>query len=646
MRYRRRILKTIDEVSEWLKTFDNREFSWDTETTSLMQDRLEITGMSLANRDEGVYIVIDSSKNTNNVQSVNPQRLFKLFNDRLLFSNSLNIAHNWVFDARVVNKYGLSLFGTRVFDTMVAHHLIDENSMHGLKYLVENHLGLPVVKYDEVGEDHYTEEFYNYGLDDAVNTWILYEELKQELRRKELDYLFYKIEMPYQNVLLEMALEGVTIDTELVSKYSKELTKEINESLYHMCTIADIKYDVMDDLEGTIAPYYEEMTDYKRKENYLKKYPFKFSTQNLIKIFQKMSIPIKAKTKKGTPSIGKETLNALIRTDEEGEYVYDHEFIKYLHKYKVVSQLYNLFFKKIPEFVQKDGKIRPNFKDTGTVTGRLSSSKFNVQQLAKPTSLTKVNVREVFIAPKGYKMFSLDYSGQEICVAAQLSKDETLVKSLNRGYDMHLTVANNTFKLGIPEEALSSTHPDYKSYKEKYGKKRSMAKSVTFGLLYGKTNVSFAKDFGITEDEAQKMIDDYYKGMPGVKDAIEKTHQELSTNGYVRSMTGRYRHFLKNWRDEYDAKAYRQSFNFKIQSSSADMIRGASINVFKRKKKHPEWGLKQIMTVHDENVYIVKEQYVEEATAMAKKAFEDVGDKFIVPIKADVEWGDNYGTAK
>jgi DNA polymerase-1 len=330
------------------------------------------------------------------------------------------------------------------------------------------------------------------------------------------------------------------------------------------------------------------MTDYKKKPNIIKREEYKFGTKNLVEIFGKLGIPIAGKTKTGNPSISKDTINKFIREDSEETLIYEYEFIKYLHKYKIVSQLLNLFFKPMPEFIQEDGKVRSNFKNTGTVTSRLSSSKPNLQQLANPNKIVKTNVRECFIAPKGYKMISSDFSGQEIAVMAQISKDPTLVKSLNNGYDMHLAIANQFYDLGIPEECLKSTHEKYKEYKSKFKHQRSTAKSVTFGLAYGKSNFGFAKDFGISEEEAQKIIDDYFKGMPKLKEAIDNTHKELKEEGYVRTLVGRYRHFGTDL-DEWElGRAQRQSFNFKVQSFAADMIRVAMTNVFKRKKKYPE----------------------------------------------------------
>jgi DNA polymerase-1 len=176
---------------------------------------------------------------------------------------------------------------------------------------------------------------------------------------------------------------------------------------------------------------------------------------------------------------------------------------------------------------------------------------------------------------------------------------------------------------------------------------RSRAKTITFGLAYGKGAYGFAKDFGIEEDEAQELVDNYFRGMSKLKEAIAKAHKEVEETGKVTSMAGRVRHFNIDKDTEFwiVEKAKRQSFNFQIQGFSADMIRAASINVMRR-NIHPEWGLKAVMTIHDEFVYICKEDYIKESTYLVKRAFEDVCKNFVVPVNADVEIGTNYGNSK
>lgn len=612
----RKVINSLDHAEAFNWSF----FAFDTETTSLKQTVLEITGLSLCDGVNNYYLPLTEA---NRLEELNR------FKDLVTICGHL-IGHNIVFDLRVLAKYGVTFNHkvTKLFDTMVAHHLIDENSRHGLKFLTRELLNKEVEDYDEK-LSHYSNKFYEYALDDSLNTWLLYKYLLPKLESQGCKDLMFKIEMPFQWVLLEMALEGVLIDVNKLKSFQKTLIKDLNQLTIEMLECLGIRYSVQISLNPSVEPVIVSKVNFN-------------SSQQLIKIFNNLGLEITEKTTGGEPSVGKLTISKHKA----------NPFVSLLNKYKIASKLYNAFISEdgqITSNLEADSKVRPYFNDVGTTTGRLSSSSPNCQQLAKPNKdYDVVNVRELFIAPEGYKMFSCDYSGQEVAVMAQLSKDPALVSSLNKGYDMHLAIANQFYVLGIPEEALSSSHPSYEAYKDKFSKERSTAKTITFGLAYGKGSFGFSKDFGISEDEAQKIVDDYFNGMPMLKKTIDYTHKVVGETGTVTTLAGRKRRFslTKDTPFYLVEKAKRQSFNFCIQSFSADMIRSAAINVYRRKQKNPEYELKQIMTVHDENVYICKEEHVNEATTLVKKAFEDVCKKFVIPVNASIEIGENYGNAK
>ena len=605
------IKKILTSDSYELKSFNWECFSFDTETTSLRYDELAITGISLCDGTHNYYIPIKDD---------NREATMKVIKN--YFSKAKKVvAQNWVFDAKVMSKYGISFEKQKFFDTRIASHLINENTPNGLKYMTRSILGREVADFD-INLSHYCQEFYDYALDDSLNTWLLYKHfLPKILEDKKLCWLFFKVEMPFQRVLLEMELEGVMINQPLLKSQQQLLINETQKLQSNMLDILGVKYELQLNFLGDLKLIS----------------PINFnSSQQLTKIFNDLKLVISEKTPGGNPSVGKLTLEKHKK----------HSFVDLLIKFKIASKLMSGFVEPLPEFIQSDGKVRPSFNDTGTKTGRLSCSRPNLQQLPKVGSYAPAKIRELFIAPKGYKMFSVDYSGQEIAVMAQQSKDPTLVKSLNKGYDMHLAIANKFYHLGIPEEALSKQHADYEGYKATHDKARGRAKRITFGLAYGKGAYGFAKDFGISEDAAQKIVDDYFKGIPLLGKAIQQAHAELERSGVVTTLAGRKRHFVieegNQWQLE---RAKRQAFNFLIQGFSADMIRAASINVHKRKQPF-DWGLTAIMTVHDEVVYIVKEDHVVEATQMVKQAFEDVCKNFVVPVNADIEVGTNYGNSK
>lgn len=603
------------------------EVAFDTETTDLKQDRLEITGLSICDGNLNIYIPI---KDEFREPYMNIIKYY--FNCKL----KKTIAHNIVFDMRVMSKYGVIWKNQKLFCSLVAHHLLDETSPHGLKYLTRNILGREVNDYDDK-LSHYSKEFYQYALDDSYNTWLLYQHFLPQLLGTKLERLFFNIEMPFQFVLLEMALEGVTIDVKELHSMTEKVLEAEQEFTTQLLDFTNTKYNIQlpifpNDPIKILSPV--NFNSPKQLNDYL---------------FNKVGLkPCGQKTKTGSDKTGKELIE-FYKTgkNEDGTTAYSHPFIPIYSKFKIASKIYSMY-KKMPDFIESDGKIRPSFKDTGTRTGRLSCSEPNLQQLPKVKADFPVKVRKVFVAPPGYKMFSCDYSGQEVAVMAQQSKDPTLVKSLNNGYDMHLAVANSFYKLGIPEEALSKDNSEYDKYLEMYKKERSQAKTITFGLAYGKGAYGFAQDFGVSEEEAQEMVDNYFKGMDKLKESINEAHEEVEKYGVVTHMYGRTRHFNLDENSEWWVveKAKRQSFNFKIQGFSADMIRAASVNVHRRKDNMSHWDLKAVMSIHDEFVYIVREEYVDEAADFVKKSFEDICKNFCIPVNADVSIGDNYDEAK
>ena len=606
---------------------------FDTETTSLKQDQLEITGLSLCDGEHNYYIPIpETSRNT----------IMKYFSKQFNQTKKL-IAHNIVFDLRVLAKYDITFNTTKFFDTMIAHHLINENDRHGLKHLTRTILNKEVEDYDEK-LNHYNKKFYSYGLEDSYNTWLLYEHFLPILKNEHFEHLFHKIEMPFQHVLLEMALEGVEIDVDLLKQQQEILQDEI----------LNLKQKLYDNLGER---YTMQMSiNPNNKPELVGRINFN-STHQIIDMFNKYNLEITELTPAGNPSVGKATM----KKHEK------HPFVKVLQRYKDVVKLYDGFISEegqIKSNLQKDGKVRPNFIDTGTKTGRISCSQPNLQQLPNNRDDMPVTSRDLLRAPSGYKMFSCDYSGQEVYTMAHISKDKDLIRMLLNKQDQHLTNANAVFKLGIPEELLSENHPDFKETRKKYESYRKKGKIFSFGVPYGMGAHKFSNDFQVSEEEAQEMIDNLAEKFPKLFECIEETHRAVSEEFQVRHLGGRVRHFgedfklvkLKNKNlSKYDDKtirfiketsSHRQSFNFLIQGLCADMIRAAMVNVWNRKREHPEWGLKTIMQVHDESVYIVKEDYVDEATSMVRQAFEDVTKKFVIPLKADVVIGDTYGNSK
>lgn len=621
------ILYTIEQVKDFFDRFNAEEFTYDTETlpttshpkSALRYSEQLISGISFCDGDSACYIPLTDDTREEILNWLSEY----IFDTPNKGKGKKIIAQNIPFDTAVVHKYGICYDRAKWFDTKVASHLLDENTPNGLKYMVEELLGREVAHFDPT-MSHYCQEFYDYGLADAVNTWDIYQLQLPQLFEQELDYLMFNIEMPFQRVLTEMRIQGVDIDLKMLG-LQRAILKQDKINLEKQL------YEAIGETSELVKDIYGDTISVSGKTNFN-------SSDQLAKIlFEDFGLEVVEETPTGKPKTGKITLDKYK----------EHPFVQVLSQYKGAEKLLSAFVKPLPEHIEIDGKVRPDFNDTGTRTGRLSCRNPNLQQLADPkkAAYKKINFRENFVAPKGYKMFSADYSGQEIAVMAQLSKDPTLVKSLRNGYDMHLAIANQFYSLDIPEECLSKNHPQYDEYKSKFKVERGQAKTITFGLAYGKGAFGFSKDFGITEDEAQKIVDDYFAGMPLLKEAIDKAHEVVKKTGEVVSAVGRRRRFQPNEQGYYANSSLRQSFNFLIQGFSADMIRASAVNIWIRKHKHPEWGLKFIMTVHDELNFIVKDEYVDEASKFVKEVMQDTV-KFLVPVMSDIEIGTNYGDSK
>ena len=616
------IIDNVKDFNEWIGNNDCSTIAFDTETTSLSYYDLEIESFQIYNGKEAIFVPLYNKDDewTNPEHNELLARLYYLLKVKV----KTMVGQNLVYDLSVLYKYNIKdIEHLELFDTQVAHHLIDENSETGLKKLAVYYLGEEEpMKYEEARAFGFkSKEFYTYAVNDVIWCWKIAKMQKEELEEQEVVSLFRDIEMPYQWCLLEMKVNGMLVDLDRVEKVRDEIEQAIEEMNLEMHNMLDTPYSVRFTKGGKMI--IEEG------------YNFNSSKQLASILIDKLGLTLTEKTPTGSPKTGAEVLDKFK----------DNEFVSKLISYKVARKLLTAFFKPLPDLTDSDGRVRPSFNDCGTVTGRLSCSSPNLQQLPKKRDEFPVETRACFIAPKGYKMVTCDYSGQEVAVMAEVSQDPTLVASLNNGYDMHLAIANQFYELGIPTECLNKTHEDYDKYLKEFKTERSRAKTITFGLAYGKGAYGFSKDFNIPEEEAQDIVDKYFEGMPKLKEAIDESHKEVDANGYVVSLSGRRRRFeIGSW-GGYSNSAKRQAFNFKIQGYSADMIRMASIAVRKIEKLNPQWGLTQVATVHDENVYIVKEKYAEKVANVISSTFSSVVN-FCVPVVADTSIGDNYEEAK
>lgn len=581
----------IQTKEEWEKVkidFNWKCFSFDTETTSLDYYSQEMIGMSFCD---------------GNITFYTPYKDYILKDLKILISKDCSIlAHNIVFDAKVLHKYNVSIFNSQWIDTMVMSHLLNENEEHGLKYLANKYLGVDIKEWKDITKNTDSEEYMEYALNDAEWTWLLAQEFKQKIIDEDLFMLFSKIEMPFLRCLFLMEITGIKVDKERIDITTKELKK----------VIIDLEIQMLDSLNEPYEYAYDLFGEFKIKS----KLNFNSSIQLAKIIKERLGLDIEEKTESGKESVGKVTIKKLKE---------QHEFVKLLDKYKAAQKLLSAFFEPMPDYIDEDGRIRPSFKDIGAKTGRLSCHSPNLQQLPKKNeNFDEVDVRSCFVASEGYVMIAGDYSGQELRVLAQVTDDNGLIDAFNSGKDFHQETA------------------------DKFGVSRTKAKAINFGVAYRKSAYGFAKDWGTTEEEAQEFLDKYFEQFPNVLRKMSDTDKFLNSNDYVKSLTGRRRRFEKvtknNWTGHLRG-SYRQAFNFLVQGFSADMMRIACVKVMNLGLRNKEWGLKMLMTVHDELVVEVKEEYKDIALVGIKEVMESAV-KFKVPVIADVKYGKNYSECK
>ena len=617
--------KSKEAIAEWFKANTHETIVFDTETNMLDGDKpdwdqLNIESIAIYNGVNVLYV------------GENAELIKEL--PKYFIGIKTLVAHNIVFDLSVLYRTGFftewfkNIDNVSFYDTMTAQHLLDENIKSvGLKQLASSILKKEEpMTYEQASKYSKTsKQWLDYCVNDVLWCKELMDYQKPILEKEGLHYLFYDIEMPFILPLLEMKINGFLVDLEKVETLRDSLGIERNKSIINMCKELGVDYEVQHTLIG------ESIVEPSVNFN---------SAQQLSDIlFKRLKLPIIESTPSEAPSVGVLTINMLKSKSP---------FVSLLSKYKGVQKLLSGFIEPLPKHICKDGKVRPNFFNCGTVTGRLSSSKPNLQQLPRTSKELNINVRDCFIANKDKKIITCDFSGQEIRVMAEISKDPTLVDSLNKGKDIHLSVANQFYNLGIPEEGLFSESVEFEKYKNKFKEQRTVSKAITFGLAYGKGSFGIAKDFNISEEEAQDMIDKYFSGMPLLKKAISDSHETLRRRGYVKTMMGRRRRFKEVTKDGwtgYLKKDYRRSFNFLIQSPSADMMRKAINNVYKESKKYPQYEIKLLATVHDELVVEGNEGFIKEIGKLLQDCFSS-SMKLCVPLPAEVGVGDSYGEAK
>ena len=566
--------------------------SFDTETTSTEAINAELVGLSFCVEEkQAFYVPVPADRHE-------AEKIVNIFKPLYESEEILKIGQNMKYDIEVLGNYGIEVRG-KMFDTMIAHYLIQPELRHNMDYMAEIYLGYQTIHIEELigpkgkGQknmrDLLPEQIYEYAAEDADITLQLKNKLEPELKKYGAEDLFYNIEMPLMPVLAEMEMNGVRIDTESLKETSGVLTsrmKEIESRIY--------------DLAGT---------------------EFNIASPKQVGevLFDRLKIVEKAKkTKTGQYVTNEEVLQSL---------KHKHEIVADILEHRGLKKLLGTYVDALPKLINpRTGHIHTSFNQTVTATGRLSSSDPNLQNIPVRGEDGK-EIRKAFIPEPGCEFFSADYSQIELRVMAHLSGDENMIEAFREGYDIHAATAAKIYKEDINDVSRDQ---------------RTKAKRANFGIIYGITVFGLAERLEISREEAKQLISGYFETFPKVKEYMDKSIQRARAMGYAETLFHRRRYLadINSHNATVRGFAERNAINAPIQGTAADIIKVAMIRIHRRFKAEGIQS-KMILQVHDELNFSVLPEEHEKVERIVMEEMQNAF-KMQVPLVADSGWGKNW----
>ena len=591
--YDYQLIDTEEKKNEIIKKLLTSEIlALDTETTGTDPMDAELVGMSFSiTENQAFYVPVPAERE----EAI---KIIREFEPVFKNEKSLKVGQNIKYDMLVLQNYGIEVRG-KLFDTMVAHYVLQPELRHNMDYLAEIYLHYQTIHIEELigpkgkGQknmrDLSPQEVYLYACEDADVTLKLKNILEQELKKNDAEKLFYEIEMPLVPVLVNIESNGVRLDTEALKQSSEHFTTRLQSIEKEIYTLAEGEFNI----------------EYHKKVGEI--------------LFDTLKKVEKAKkTKTGQYVTSEEVLESLRNK---------HDIIGKILEYRGLKKLLSTYIDALPQLINpKTGRIHTSFNQTVTATGRLSSSNPNLQNIPIRDEDGK-EIRKAFIPDDGCSFFSADYSQIELRIMAHLSEDKNMIDAFLSGYDIHAATAAKIYKVDIKEVTADM---------------RRKAKTANFGIIYGISVFGLAERMNVDRKEAKELIDGYFETYPQVKSYMDKSIQVAREHGYVETIFHRKR-FLPDINSRnavVRGYAERNAINAPIQGSAADIIKVAMARIYERFKAE---GLKakMILQVHDELNFSVpaKEKEIVEQVVIEEmeKAY-----RMHVPLKADCGWGTNW----
>ncbi|MDG1690260.1 MAG: DNA polymerase I [Flavobacteriales bacterium] len=584
-----KLIQTREQHLNFIKELSSKDaVAFDTETTSLEINKAKLLGISFS-----------FSKNTAFYCDVSKEEtLIDLYKD-FFHSKTIKIAHNLKYDYGILFKYGIQI-NEFCFDTMIAHYLIDPEKRHNLDQLsrtILNYDPIPIesligskTKPTKKMEEVEINALKDYAAEDADLTFQLYLKFSKELKNLDLEHLFYNIEIPLMRVLHDMERQGIKINTESLSSFSKDLNVSLANLKQSIFQLSETEFNI--DSPKQLGEV----------------------------IFGKLNLDEKAKkTKTGQYKTDEATLNKLNGA---------HPIIADILNYRTRKKLLSTYVDALPKLISPmTNKIHTNYMQAVTSTGRLSSNKPNLQNIPIRTDLGK-EIRKAFCSSdSNHLLLCADYSQIELRIIAGLSKDESMINAFTIGRDIHTETASKIFHVNLEDVSREM---------------RSKAKMVNFGIIYGISAFGLSQRLGVKRTEAKEIIDNYFLEFPKIKQYMDTTISFAKEKGYVETIFKRKR-FLPNISSgNATMRGFdeRNAINAPIQGSAADIIKLAMVNIHK-KMLVLKMESKLLLQVHDELVLdMVKEEQKDLEILVKQEMMEAV--KFNVPLEVEIGSGENW----
>jgi DNA polymerase-1 len=575
------------------KLMQQTSVCFDTETTDLNPILAELVGISFAwESHKGYYIPFPEDSNK-------AQELIERLRPFFEAEGIEKIGQNLKYDIKVLHKYDLNLKGP-LFDTMIAHYLINPDMRHNMDVLSETYLNYNPISITElIGKkgknqrsmrDVSLEKQTEYAVEDADITFQLKKHFETELNQASTTKLFNTIEIPLVSVLASMELEGINLDKDFLYSLTKALNNDIKTLEQNIYTEAGEEFNIASPKQLGVI------------------------------LFEKLKLVDKPKkTKTGQYKTSEDILSYLAK---------EHKIIENVLEYRGLAKLKSTYVEALPNQVLKQtGRIHTDYMQTVAATGRLSSNNPNLQNIPIRTERGR-QVRKAFIPrSKEYILLAADYSQIELRIIAALSEEENMIKAFKNGEDIHTSTASKVFGVDLNQVTRAQ---------------RSHAKTVNFGIIYGVSAFGLSNQTDLSRSESKQLIDTYYETYPNLKTYIKKQVDFAREHGYVETVLGR-RRYLKDINSRnavVRGAAERNAVNAPIQGSAADIIKIAMINIY-NKLNQGSFKTKMLLQVHDELVFDVPKTELEIVKPIIKTEMENAY-QLTVPLKVDIDTGLNW----